>query len=81
MHTANTVEALTKEKCDIDGGAILDAVTVKVRFEAFKDERKLTGICYIEEKEGRFTLLSTHGGRPHHYGANTFRIDMSRPGM
>ena len=75
MHTS-TIEALTKEKCD--GGATLDAVTVKVRF---KDEKKNVGICYIEEKAGRFTLLSTHDGRHNHYRANSFRIDMSRPGM
>ena len=73
MRTSN-IDALTKEKCD--DGATLDAVTVKVRFKTFKDERKLAGICYIEEKAGHFTLLSTH-----HYGAQTFRIDMSRPGM
>ena len=74
------IEAFKREHCEVIKVNPRD-ITYKIRFTHHGDELawgKFIAVCYIEEKAGSFTLLSTHKSFGHN---NEIKIDISRPGM
>ena len=57
-----------------------DEITYKITFKQHGKEldgRKFNAVCYIEERAGSFTLLSTHKRHGH---TTEIKIDVVRPG-
>ena len=57
-----------------------DKNTYKIRFKQYGedlDKGEFSGVCYVEERTGSFTLLSVHNSDGH---TNETKIDIVRPG-
>lgn len=57
-----------------------NVTTYKIRFIQYGedlDKGEFSGVCYIEERAGKFTLLGVHNGNER---VNELKIDIIRPG-
>lgn len=72
------IEVFKQEHCEATMNP--DEITYKIRFKLYGedlDKGKFSGVCYVEERAGIFTLLSVHNSDGH---TNEMKIDIIRPG-